>query len=139
MEKSQGRNRRSRCICRFDNIYREVFTILLELPHSYTYGVSKPYTTENFSILKLNFLDFCKSESNRISYLYFKTMCKIMKKLRVTLCLRGQHFMTQDWLIKTNLYYLQLYLKSCRKSIIRESYTGNLSNIADVIVIAINV
>lgn len=47
--------------------------------------------------------------------------------------------MTQDWLIKTNLYYLQLYLKSCRKSIIRESYTGNLSNIADVIVIAINV
>lgn len=84
MEKSQERNRRSRCICRFDNIYREVFAILLELSHSYTYGVSKPYTTENFSILKLNFLDFCKSESNRISYLYFKTMCKIVKKLRTS-------------------------------------------------------
>lgn len=39
MEKSQERNRRSRCICRFDNIYREVFAILLELSHSYTYGV----------------------------------------------------------------------------------------------------
>lgn len=84
MEKSQERNRRSRCICRYDNIYREVFAILLELSHSYTYGVSKPYTTENFSILKLNFLDFCKSESNRISYLYFKTMCKIVKKLRTS-------------------------------------------------------
>lgn len=82
MEKSQGRNYRSRCICRFDNIYREVFAILLELSHSYTYGVSKPYTTENFSILKLNLLDFCKSESNRISYLYLKTMYKIVKKLR---------------------------------------------------------
>lgn len=48
--------------------------------------------------------------------------------------------MTQDWLIKMDLYYLQLYLKSCRKSIIRESYRENLCpNIADVIVITINV